>query len=363
MNILHVTQIGATKEGIGSVLSKLVPKQIQLGHKVKVISVIENKLYLDLEIDHINSPKGFHCIVNSFSPDIVIFHSVYQFCYLNFARFLTRQHIPYLIQMHGALSQQNYSKGKLKKWIANLLFFNNFFKHAAAIIYLNTAERDNCIIKNIISTSIIIPNGCDRISNIDLNHYPQSPIDIIYIGRIDMIHKGNDILIEAIELLRKEGYNKCKISVYSNPNDPDLKLFKHKIKHLTQYIEYKGGIYGSDKDKRLRNADIFILTSRYEGMPMGVLEALSYGVPCIVTPGTNMSKDIEDNRAGWVTTMKPSDIASTIRIAVENYLENYQQYRKNALNLSYAFDWDIIAFNSIIYYNSVLSNSNNSFQE
>ena len=47
-----------------------------------------------------------------------------------------------------------------------------------------------------------------------------------------------------------------------------------------------GELYEEKKEEFLNGCRIMVLTSRYEGFPMTVLEALSHGNPCIVTPGT-----------------------------------------------------------------------------
>lgn len=354
MKILHVSQLGRLKEGIGSVLCKLIPLQEKLGNQVKIISIFKNDVYPELDVDNVDNGDDFCDIIDSFNPDIVVFHSVYYMSYIHFYRILLKKQIPYLVQMHGALSVQNYAKGRLKKWFANKILFNQFLKNAKAIIYLNRAEKENCIINKLNPSNLIIPNGCDTVEFLSSRNQPHLPLDILYIGRIDMIHKGNDKLIEAMQILKSEGYNKCKVSVYANPNDPDLPLFKNKIGGLGEYIEYKGGIYGQAKDNRLREADIFILTSRYEGMPMGILEALSYGIPCIVTPGTNMADDISTFNAGWVSSFDSSLIAETIKRAVEEYIMKNNELRDNALRLSQEFDWAKIAEISVQKYSSVL---------
>lgn len=350
MRILHITKIGKLKEGIGSVLYKLVPCQEKGGHHVKVVSIFENEVYPDMQVEHVSKAEDFATIVGDFKPDVAIFHSVYFMPYIKFSSILKSRGVPYLVQMHGVLSKENYAKGRLKKWIANQLFFNNFLRDAAAIIYLNNAERANCIINKLNPRNIIIPNGCDCVPCVDFTKPAPKKVDILYIGRIDMVHKGNDKLIEAIQILRDENYSGCKISVYANPNDPDLNVFKTKIAGLEELIEYKGGIYGKEKDERLNHADMFILTSRYEGMPMGILEALSFGIPCIVTPGTNMSEEIMSAQAGWVSDFDSREIASTIKKAVGEYLKHRSQFRTNAHKLSEKYDWQKIADDSIVSY-------------
>ena len=62
---------------------------------------------------------------------------------------------------------------------------------------------------------------------------------------------------------------------------------------LEKIVLIKDEVYGEDKEKVILESDFFILTSRFEGHPMALIEALSYGLPCLVTKGSNMSKEIE----------------------------------------------------------------------
>ena len=59
-------------------------------------------------------------------------------------------------------------------------------------------------------------------------------------------------------------------------------------------------IAGKAKEELLLNTDLFIMTSRLEGHPMGLIEALAYGVPCLVSRGTNMYDEVLSSNAGWV---------------------------------------------------------------
>ena len=354
MNILHVAPIGHVAEGIGSVLVRLIPEQQSFENDVRVISIFENNLYKNITIPYVYKVRDFSAYIHSWHPDIVIFHSIFFIPYLKFSKILSNEKIPYLVQLHGGLSLENYKKNRIKKWVALQLSFKDFLKKAKSIIYLNKNEKNNSIVTSYNKGSIIIPNGCDEVYGVCIEKSSVDIVDIVYIGRVDMVHKGNDILIEAMKLLQNEDYNKCKVSVYANPNDPDLSIFKKRIEGMDGLIEYKGGIYGEDKNRRLREADMFILTSRYEGMPMGVLEALSYGIPCIVTPGTNMADEISDAKAGWVSSFDAVQVAQTIKTAVEEYSTDSCQFRVNAHRLSKEYDWERIARDSIQSYHSVL---------
>ena len=259
--------------------------------------------------------------------------------------------------MHGALSKENYKKSRYKKMVANWLWFNSYLKKAKCIIYLNQAEYENCVVHDLNPTYAILPNGCEEASNVELRSGIHDPFEIVYIGRININHKGLDELVKAIQILKDRGVDNLHFSFYGNENDPDVETFKQMIHSLQPMAEYYGGIYGEEKKEKLQSSDLFILTSRYEGMPMGVLEAISYGLPCLVTPGTNMAGVIVNNGAGFRCEFDGHSIASAI-IEVRNCLtQSAIAYRKNAIITSKLYSWSAIAKQSISVFESIIDNN------
>ncbi len=107
-----------------------------------------------------------------------------------------------------------------------------------------------------------------------------------------------------------------------------------------------------EKESVFEESNIMILTSRYEGFPITVLEALSYGNPCIVTNGTNVRKMIEANNIGWGTEY--DKISETILKAIEDYKNNPASYVKNTRDfVKENYSWSEISKLSI----ELLSNS------
>ena len=124
-------------------------------------------------------------------------------------------------------------------------------------------------------------------------------------------------------------------------------LTKQQLEDVSELASFEGGLYGTKKDNRMRTCNMFILTSHYEGMPMGILEAFSYAVPCIVTPGSNMAEEISRSSAGWVCELSAESIADTIERACIKYRKNPQMYHTNACNEAAFYNWNQIAKKSI----------------
>ncbi len=353
MNILHITNIRNTPNGIRTVLSKLVPEQIKLGHNVALASTKQNAECSNLYVHIIQDKKYIINLIDSFSPDIVIFHSLYEKTYITTYKYLRQRNIPYIIMLHGGLSKENYKKNHLKKVFANFLFFNGFIREARSVIYLNKEEYKNSIVPKINPKYSIIPNGCTP--HIDINHIVVDKIEIIYIGRINIYHKGLDVLLETLKKLHTDKmYNYIHFSFYGNDNFGGLNWLKNELNEIAEIADYKGQVFGEAKDFAYRHSNIFILTSRFEGMPMGVLEALSYGIPCLITPQTNMANIIEQYHCGWVVNLDSEKIKEAIIKAVSDYKLQRKILEDNALEAAKYFSWEKIAEDSIAAYEQII---------
>lgn len=351
MRILHIAQIGRKAEGVGNVLNHLVKEQEANGHEVRIISKFENVAYKELTCVY-KLDKNINIIqfLKSWKPDIVHFHSVFHISFVFYSWVLRMMKIPYVIQMHGAFSLENYRKNHVKKLITRKLVLNSFLSHAKSVIFLNKNEACKCVIKDSCKRTDILPNGCREIPGLDLSRSPKSVLSCVYVGRIEMYHKGLDLLLDAFELLPKNIQSQFHIDIYGNEVDADVDILRNRLYSVHDCITFHGGLYGDAKDKVLREADMFVLTSRSEGMPMGVLEALSYGLPCIVTPGTNLSEEIADYQCGWVAQPDPKDIARIIEQSLADYKHNFSDLRCNAIKMSQKYSWSKIGEKSVDIY-------------
>ncbi len=71
-------------------------------------------------------------------------------------------------------------------------------------------------------------------------------------------------------------------------------------------LDFLGWIEGAEKERELRRADVFVLPSYNEGMPVSVLEAMAYGVAVVATPVGGVPDMMKPDVHGlWV---QPGDI-------------------------------------------------------
>lgn len=341
--------------GIKSVLQELIPEQRKLGHEVYVLNHSFNEREIIPGERYTSSKQEFMKIIEQIRPDLVIFHSLYGLDDVKYSWYLNKKKILYLVEPHGGTSIENAKKNWLKKKVANFLYANRFIAKAAGLIYLNNKEADECVFKKQRRDFAVVPNGTHIHQNKKAIN-SDGKIRFMFLARIDIIQKGLDLLFPAIEEFNRSGQKeKAEFHFFGKARNPQYaKEFEQYVNNASDNVFFHGPAIGDAKNEAFQNADIFILPSRYEGMPMAVLEALSYGVPCILSLQTNMADIIESRKCGWITEVSIDGIANCISKAIKDYEQKRDLLVENALKACKGFTWDAIAVKSIEEYSRII---------
>lgn len=347
MKIVHVASIGNDlTQGVAVVVPQYVKAQAQLAQvclvNVRNINVIDD----DLKCEYKGAKNFPDYLPAPFDrPDIVVFHEVNNFEYVKLYKNLLSRHIPYVIVPHGENTRGALKKKWLKKKIAYLLLFNRFIRKAAGLQCLSQGEYDETHTSD---KKFIVPNG------MDLHERRERPakhdgMRLLYIGRLDWTHKGLDILIEAVSKTDVPG---IELDIFG----PD---YAGRRAVVTGMIEKHGcadkihmhdPVFGEDKVAAYACCDLFIQTSRFEGLPLGLLEAMSYGVPVIATEVTNLTKEIEKYDAGFTARTDAESVKEAIEIAFGEK-DDWEQKGDNARTLvETEFSWKNIAKEAVEKY-------------
>lgn len=348
MKILHVGSIKPTRYAAGPSHSVrgLASAQAAIGLEVGVLSswpLSRGKLTEELPgVCLLKSPRRVHYnpwlvsrdwishIRAEFgTPDLINFHSTYIPFHIAFARRYRQVGWPYIITPRGGMTYLAQNVKRTKKRIANFLCFRSYVKHAAAIHALCHREAEEIQSLFEVKRIITVPNGVEdylleaseKLSAADLGDF-RSEGDLIlgFVGRIDVYHKGLDLLLRAMAILKSlRARLKCKLFVIGPfHTKKDEQFFGSAMESLglKDVVRLLGPKYGEEKLRYFLACDIFVHTSRLEGMPMAVLEAMALGRPCLVTPGTNVA-DIVREGGGWECKPNPESIAEAVEAIYE----------------------------------------------
>lgn len=203
-----------------------------------------------------------------------------------------------ILHIHGAEFMVFY-KNECIKIIKKYVIF--IFNIADKIIALSDQWKSNLteIVDNnkivVIRNSILIPKVNEN--------KDYSEANILFLGRIGE-RKGIYDLINVIEKIVKQGYRfKLKLA-----GDGDIEKVREicKSKNISRYIDTVGWINGDDKIKLLKESTIFVLPSYNEGLPMSILEAMSYSIPVIATNVGGIPEVVSNKINGYI--IKAGDI-------------------------------------------------------
>ena len=287
------------------------------------------------------------------APDLVVFEEFYRFKPTGLTLEIFKKRIPYVIIPRSSMTREAQNHKRLKKNIGNAVWFTRFANHAAGIQFLTPEEKQNSMPfgkKN----GYVVPNGID----IPRGQTTVSPdrMQCTYIGRIRTYQKGLERMIEAVakcaSLIRKVG---ARFDLYGSDLLGARALLEEKIVEsgIEDLMEIHDAIYGEEKKKVLLQADVFVMTSLFEGMSMGMIEALAYGLPCIATEGTNMAAAIEEAGAGWNAGNSVEEIANAIEKMIAEKA-NLCDYGNRARELAKKYSWNTIAQQSHEQYRRII---------
>lgn len=142
---------------------------------------------------------------------------------------------------------------------------------------------------------------------------------VLYLSNLIPAKGYFDILRSAL-IIKKEGLPIEFIFAgawTSNNEKEEVKNFIEE--HNLNNVKFIGVVTGNAKREILLNSDIFVLPSKYEGLPISMLEAMGMGLPLIVTKIGGIPDVIEEGINGFfVPFNSPDDIAEKIKLLFYN---------------------------------------------
>lgn len=289
-------------------------------------------------------------------PDLVVIEQFYPHFFPFFIIQLIKCNIPYIIIPRGELTKGAQNHKWLKKKICNFLYYRFVAKHAAAIQYLTTNELQDSGAKwN--NQSLVIPNGITD-SSIKKTDFSDNGIRCVTVGRLDMDHKGYDLLVEACASIKTVlEKNNVSIDIYGHGTDSQKEEIEKIIKenNVGDIITVNPPVFGLDKTNILLSSDVYCLTSRFEGHPMALIEAMNLGLPCLVTTGSNMKDEVNVFNAGWTANCSVEDIRKALLKMIDDK-DLLCKIGNNAITLSKQYEWQILAEESHVKYQAIINN-------
>lgn len=201
-------------------------------------------------------------------------------------------------------------------------------------------NRDTKFIPNGVSKpDILKPNIIKKKYKLEKDSY------ILFLGRI-VPEKGLHYLIDAYKKIKTE--KKLVIAGGASDTDSYFNELKDKAKGNDKII-FTGFVQGKELDELYSNAYIYCLPSDLEGMPLSLLEAMSYGNCCLTSDIPECATVLEDKGV----TFKKSDLED-LKTKLEELLKKQKIVEKYKKESQYyileRYNWDDVVDKTLKLY-------------
>jgi glycosyltransferase involved in cell wall biosynthesis len=168
---------------------------------------------------------------------------------------------------------------------------------------------------------VVIPNGlassepvADRVHARARLGLKRDEFALLLVGRMEY-QKNHILALRAFSALSRPTRSKTLLLFAgAGENEPMLRGLAHALK-IEDRVRFLG--YRTDVPALLPGADLVLMTSWFEGMPLALLEAMTAGVPVVSTPWLGARDLLGDGRYGFLTAdFEPSNVAAEIERAI-----------------------------------------------
>ncbi len=198
--------------------------------------------------------------------------------------------------------------------------------------------------------TVYIPNGVcrpqKRNADIITDEYRLVGGDyILFLGRL-VPEKGIDRLIEAYKKVNTDK----KLVIAGGASDTDE--YAHKLKEIAgedSRVVFAGFVSGRKLEELLSCAYVYCLPSELEGMPLSLLEAMSYGCCCLTSDIPQCTEVVEDKAAVYKRS-EPDALRDALQRLCDNH-EEVEMYKAQAADfICGKYNWDDVVRRTLELY-------------
>lgn len=361
-------RIPSREGGVEIVVEELSTRMAVLGHKVTCYNrrghhvsgsqydTFTEKEYKNVRIKTVPTieKKGLAAVSSSFFAALCSLFGRYDVVHIHaegpaafcFIPKLFRKRV--VVTVHGLdWQREKWKSGFGAKYIH--LGEKMAVKHADEIIVLSKGVQ-RYFMDTYGRETVFIPNGVNRpeIKHADIinKRFGLSKDSyILYLGRV-VPEKGEHYLIDAFKQIDTD--KKLVIAGGSSDTDEYMDRLK-KMAQGDERIVFTGFVQGQMLEELYSNAYIYVLPSDLEGMPLSLLEAMSYGNCCLVSDIKECTEVIEDK----AEVFRKSDI-DDLRIRLQELCDRedlVQKYKEDAAEyICGRYDWNKIVDKTLELY-------------
>ncbi|MFJ3925806.1 glycosyltransferase [Streptomyces sp. NPDC090022] len=239
--------------------------------------------------------------------DVVHVHLARDLVTLPVALAALRAGRPLVLQTHGMVDPS----GKLLAKVLDAVAVRRLLRGAGAVLYLTPHERaglDAVVGGEPLANAVRLVNGTPAQ---EARPPLSGPPRVLYAARLQARKRPVDF-VDAVPAVLAAHPDAEFVVAGPDEGERDAVLRRIAELGLTGRVRVPGPLSGRDVLDELRRSHVYVLPSVDEPFPMSVLEALSVGVPPVVTHSNGLARDIAAAGAGAAVEPGPAGVARAV---------------------------------------------------
>lgn len=245
----------------------------------------------------------------TYRPDVII--GIMETCSLVAKLATIGLNIPVIMTEHNAFERPKNTP--LTKWQIITKFYIN--KLYCCVTILTEADKEFIGLR--LKNTVVMPNPLFLTPIINL---PVKEKIVLAAGRIDDWHcKGFDILLKAWGTIAKQ-YPDWTLEIAGEGKKEDLELLQNIVRksNVENQVKFLG--YQKNIVDRYKQSAIFVLSSRYEGFGLVLIEAMSQGCACVACDFKGRQREIIRNDSEGLICV-PNDV-DALALAIKKMIDD-----------------------------------------
>jgi glycosyltransferase involved in cell wall biosynthesis len=251
-------------------------------------------------------------------PDVLHLHFVGMPQNVRLAVRARRAGVPYCVTIHGGLAPAALARNGWPKRLFAALAERRYLQRAAFVHATSPEDVAGLRAYGVSNVTVVAPNGVEVPPHVD--GPPTREVDcrtFLFLGRLDPEQKGLDLLLRGLArhagVWRDGGPTAGVVLV-----GPDWRGGRERLERLASElgvadrVSFTGAAFGAQKAALIDDADVFVHTSRWEGLSFSVLEAASRGKALLLTAPADPGGVFARSRAALAVDAEPSSIGDGI---------------------------------------------------
>jgi glycosyltransferase involved in cell wall biosynthesis len=248
--------------------------------------------------------------------DLLHLHALFSFTTTAASQAARRAGVPYVVRPLGTLAP--WGMEHRRPWLkrASLRMIEApLLHHAAAVHFTSDEEMREAAALRIDMRPVVIPLGIDIPP--PSAHSPRDACGSVQALFLSRLHPKKNLegLLDALAMLREE-FPRLRLTI-AGSGDPEYASAlraRADALGLADRVSWLGFVEGEAKHRAFRDADFFVLPSHSENFGIAAAEALAYGLPCVLSGGVALARDVVAAGAGLEIATSAESIAAGLRL-------------------------------------------------